>query len=55
MLTPDPRRINFDLYRKAKVEKKEAGRFFAFASTLPFECMHPVCDHEEMLAGMIDI
>jgi len=52
-LTPDPKRINFDEYRKAKENAKEAGRFFALSGVLPFECIHPVCGHEEMLAAMI--
>ena len=52
-LTPDPRRINFEQYRKVKAAAAEAGRFFAMAGILPFECMHPVCGHEEMLVGML--
>ena len=54
LLTPDPRRINFELYRKVKNDAAQAGRFFALSGILPFECMHPVCGHEEMLIGMID-
>jgi len=53
MLTPDPKRINFKGYRKAKSEAAKNGRFFAMATILPFECMHPVCGHEEMLVGML--
>jgi len=54
MLTADPRRIDFQQYRKAKAQAAEENRFFAIAEVLPFECMHPVCGHEEMLVGMLD-
>ncbi|MCL2821335.1 MAG: hypothetical protein FWD38_11030 [Oscillospiraceae bacterium] len=53
-LTADPRRINFEVYRRIKKECEEAGRFFALSGILPFECMHRVCGHEEMLVAMID-
>jgi len=53
MLTPDPRRINFEQYRKSKEEAAKAGRYFTLSGVLPFECMHPICGHEEMLVGMI--
>jgi uroporphyrinogen decarboxylase len=53
MLSPNPRRINFEGYRKAKTEASKAGRYFALAGVLPFECMHRVCGHEEMLVAMI--
>jgi len=53
MLTADPRRINFEQYRKAKDEAEKDGRYFALSGVLPFECIHPVCGHEEMLVGML--
>ncbi|MBQ4321668.1 MAG: hypothetical protein IJC35_05445 [Oscillospiraceae bacterium] len=53
-LTPDPRRINFEAYRKAKAEAAEKGRFFFWSGVNVFECMHPICGHEYMLMGMID-
>jgi len=53
LLTSDSRRINFEQYRKIKAEAAKAGRFFALSGILPFECIHPVCGHEEMLAGML--
>jgi len=53
MLTPDPVRIGFDSYRDMKKKAAEAGRFFAYSAALPFENMHPVCGHEEMLVGML--
>ncbi|MDR2569054.1 MAG: hypothetical protein LBD23_01985 [Oscillospiraceae bacterium] len=53
MLTPDPRRINFEQYRKVKENAKNANRFFCLSGVLPFESIHPVCGHEEMLTGML--
>ncbi|MBQ7917051.1 MAG: hypothetical protein IJ315_09755 [Firmicutes bacterium] len=52
LLTPDPRRIDFEAYRKAKKAAAEAGRFFMWSGINVFECMHPVCGHENMLVGM---
>ncbi len=52
MLTPDPRRINFEGYRNAKKAAEEAGRFFVWSGVNVFECIHPVCGHENMLVGM---
>lgn len=48
----DPRRVNFEAYRRAKAEAAKAGRFFLWSGVNVFECMHPVCGHEHMLAGM---
>lgn len=53
LLTPDPRRINFEAYRKAKKEAADAGRFFVWSGINVFECMHPMCGHENMLMGMV--
>lgn len=53
LLTPDPRRINFEAYRKAKKEAADAGRFFVWSGVNVFECMHPMCGHENMLMGMV--
>ncbi|MFI3206429.1 MAG: uroporphyrinogen decarboxylase family protein [Clostridia bacterium] len=52
-LTIDPRRINFDAYRKAKQAAKESEKFFCWSGVNVFELMHPVCGHENMLVGMI--
>lgn len=52
LLTPDPRRINFEAYRKAKAEAAAAGRFFVWSGVNVFESIHPVCGHENMLVGM---
>ena len=53
-LTPDPRRIDFAAYRAAKRAAAEAGRFFMWCGANVFECIHPVCGHEHMLAGMVE-
>ena len=50
--TPE-RRINFDAYRKAKKAAEESGRFFAWSGVNVFECINPVCGHENMLAAMV--
>ena len=52
LLKPDPRRINFEAYRKAKKHAQEHNRFFAWSGVNVFECIHPVCGHENMLVGM---
>lgn len=54
LLTPDPRRINFDIYRKIKSEANKAERFFTWCGLNVFESIHPVCGHEYMLMGMCD-
>lgn len=51
-LKPDPRRINFEGYRKAKQHAAENNRFFVWSGVNVFELMHPVCGHEYMLIGM---
>jgi uroporphyrinogen decarboxylase len=53
-LKADPRRVNFEHYRNIKESAEKAGRFFAFSGLLPFENMHLVCGHEEMLFAMLD-
>jgi uroporphyrinogen decarboxylase len=52
-LDPDPRRINFDGYRKAKKECAEDQRFFAWCGVNSFECMHPVMGHENLLVNFV--
>lgn len=52
LLEPDRRRIDFENYRRIKQECKEAGRFFVWSGVNVFECMHPLCGHENMLVGM---
>ncbi|MEG0911696.1 MAG: uroporphyrinogen decarboxylase family protein [Ruthenibacterium sp.] len=53
LLTADPRRIDFEAYRKAKQEAAAENRFFCWSGINVFEMMHPICGHENMLAGMI--
>ena len=48
----DERRIDFEAYRKAKKEAAEKGKFFMWSGINVFECMHPLCGHENMLVGM---
>ena len=52
LLVPDRRRINFEGYRNAKRYAAERGRFFVWSGVNVFECIHPVCGHENMLVGM---
>ncbi len=52
LLTADPRRINFEAYRTAKKQAAEAGRFFVWSGVNVFECIHPMCGHENLLIGM---
>ncbi len=52
LLTPDPRRINFEGYRRVKKAAADAGRFFVWSGINVFESIHPVCGHENMLVGM---
>jgi len=52
-LTPDRRRINFEAYREAKKLAAEKQRFFCWSGVGVFECMHPVCGHQEMLMAML--
>lgn len=53
LLTVNPRRINFEAYRKEKKAAADADRFFCWSGVNVFEMMHPVCGHENMLMGMI--
>ncbi len=52
LLEVDDRRIDFEGYRNAKEQAKNAGRFFCWSGVNVFELMHPVCGHEYMLMGM---
>jgi uroporphyrinogen decarboxylase len=51
-LSPDPRRLNFENYRKLKEDCARSGRFFTMSGINVFECMEAMCGHENMLAGM---
>ena len=52
-LTPDRARINFEAYRNARKSASEKQRFFCWSGVNVFECMHPVCGHQQMLMGML--
>jgi len=51
-LKVEDRRINFESYRKLRKRAKDNEKFLMCSSVNVFECMHPVCGHEEMLVGM---
>jgi len=50
----DRRRIAFEGYRAERAFAKEKNRFFCWAGVAPFEQMHPITGHENMLMGMAD-
>ncbi len=51
-LTPDRNRINFKDYRDRKAASAARNRFFCWSGIPVFECMHPICGHENLLMGM---
>ena len=48
----DKRRIPFEAYRALKKECAEKQLFLFWGGLAPFELMHPVCGHENLLVGM---
>jgi uroporphyrinogen decarboxylase len=52
LLKFDRRRISFEGYRDARKLAAEEKRAFCWHGIAPFEQMHPVCGHENMLMGM---
>ena len=52
-LTPDRARINFEAYRNARKLAAEKKRFFCWSGVNVFECLHPVCGHQQMLMGTL--
>jgi len=52
-LTADRARINFEAYRNARKDAAEKQRFFCWSGVNVFECMHPVCGHQQMLMSML--
>jgi len=52
LLEDAERRINFEAYRNIKAKAQAEDRFFAWSGINVFECIHPVCGHENMLAAM---
>jgi uroporphyrinogen decarboxylase len=47
-------RIPFESYRAAKAKAAANREFFVWSGVPPFEQMHPMCGHENMLIGMAD-
>jgi uroporphyrinogen decarboxylase len=52
LLVPDPGRIDFEVYRKAKARAAAGGRFFVWKGGNVFETIKSMCGHENMLMGM---
>lgn len=52
LIKPERRRINFEGYRAAKEDCAKREIFFACSGINVFECMHPICGHENLLVGM---
>ena len=52
LLTPAEDRINFEGYEEALKNARKMDRYAMLSTVNVFECMHPVCGHEHMLAGM---
>jgi uroporphyrinogen decarboxylase len=48
----DRRRVDFDGYRKTRALAAAEQRAFCWSGLAPFEQMHPLCGHENMLMGM---
>ena len=46
------RRINFDLFRKLKAKCQREQLFMTCAVVGAFDCMSPMCGHENLLMGM---
>lgn len=54
LLKLDERRIPFESYREARKGAAERGDFFVWTYVGPFEQIHPICGHENMLMGMLE-
>jgi len=52
LIEVDRRRIAFDNYREQKKLALERQLFFSWSGLAPFEQMHPVCGHENLLMAM---
>ncbi len=48
------RRINLEGYRQARDKCAREELFFCWCGINVFECLHPMCGHENMLIGMAD-
>ena len=47
-----PKRVDVERYRAVREEASRQDKFFFLGGVNVFECMHPVCGHENMLMGM---
>lgn len=54
LLDFNPRRIDIDAYRAAKRDAADRQLFFCWWGVAPFEQMHSMCGHENLLVGMAD-
>jgi uroporphyrinogen decarboxylase len=54
LLEVDRRRVPFESYRAAKRDAAARQLFFVWWGIAPFEQMHPMCGHENLLAGMAE-
>lgn len=52
LLVPDPRRIDFEGYRRTKEACRKANRFFVLSGVNVFEAIHPLIGHENFLMSM---
>ncbi len=52
LVTVDRRRFDAEAYRDARKFAAERDRFFCWEGVAPFEQMHPIAGHENMLMGM---
>jgi len=52
LLLTDRRRFDIDDYRNARATADKNQEFFCWSGVAPFEQMHPLCGHENMLIGM---
>ncbi|HOF87980.1 MAG TPA: uroporphyrinogen decarboxylase family protein [Armatimonadota bacterium] len=54
LLELDRRRVPVEIYRAAKRDAAARQRYFVWWGIAPFEQMHPMCGHENLLAGMAE-
>ena len=52
LIEVDNRRIAFEDYRDNKKKASHKSKYFCWGGVGPFEQMHPVCGHENLLMGM---
>lgn len=52
LLKPDRRRIPWETYRQERRNAEKKNLYHTIGGLAPFEQMHPVCGHENLLMGM---